>query len=139
MFWFYLIFSLLVFGLAIWLGINVVSYELNEQGVTVGEDHKFHLPEEQEDISFTYCFKPAVIEAFKVSGDYIPDWAIDKRIEIQILPAPQIIVRLEGKEPEVATANDYVAKNAAGEIWVISEKDIQEGFIKISVEQEECL
>ncbi len=135
----FLIFSLIIFFLAVWLAINVVTYALNKNEYTIDEHGQLHSPNEdrKEDDFFTYCFKPALFEAFQVSGEYLPPWAISDRMEVQILPKPQIIIKEDGKEPVIAHETDYVARNALGDIWVISEEDMHDGFIKIKIDQEE--
>lgn len=134
----FLIFSLVIFFLAIWLAINVVTYVLNKNDIVVDDDGNFHLPaKDPERKTFTYCFKPALFEAFQVSGEYLPPWAISDQIKVQILPTHQITIQNEGEDPVIAQETDYVARNNLGKIWVISEEDMRNGFVKIKIDQEE--
>lgn len=135
----FLIFSLIIFFVAVWLAVNVVTYALNKNEYVIDEHGQLHGPEkeDQEEDLFTYCFKPGLFEAFQVSGEYLPHWAISDQLEVRILPKPQIIIKRDGEAPMIANETDYVAKNSLGDIWVITEEDMKEGFVKIKIDQEE--
>ena len=93
----YLLLSVIVIGLSLWITLKAIAYELE-----VG------------------------------SGIY-PTWIMEGNIELQVLPEPQIIIHREGQEDLVAESSDYVARNEAGMIWVLPEKDMDEGFRKVRI------
>lgn len=134
----YLLLSVIVIGLSLWITLKAIAYELEEHGIMPAEEGGFRKignePDEEPELpSFSYCFKPAMCEAFQVGSGLYPTWIMEGNIELQVLPEPQIIIHREGQEDLVAESSDYVARNEAGMIWVLPEKDMDEGFRKVRV------
>ena len=119
--------------MAVLLGALYVGFCV---GYVTAEDEfelKRNEPAEPENPTFTYCMNRDIKEAFQISEGYLPTWAIDDNIDIQISPEMKVVVHKENGYNVIAKGSDYLVKDADGDFFCCPEVMFDSNYSKIEV------
>ena len=73
--------------------------------------------ESSDELTFTYCMSKDIKEAFQVSEGYLPMWAIENNIDVQISPEMKVVVHKQNGYNVIAKGSDYLIRDADGDFF----------------------